>query len=205
MKKGVRNTRPSNTQAVSKFAGCTSGRLDTRCIMQRQSGYEYPNITGIQLQRRGHSDRPGRHITPVPKNASTSPAPIMNVIFLNIMSENKTRLQVGMCLIVKELMAVVNSPDKLTCCISRYLQEGEHDHDFPMLFYKTFTQMRPRMTRKIGNNVTQRQNDNPIGGIISTTPRPIIVLPDQAIAVITTSRYPWLDSHFMKIISKFIC
>ena len=55
------------------------------------------------------------------------------------------------------------------------------------------------MTRKIGNTATQRQNDNPIGGIISTTPRPIIVLPDHAIAVITTSRYPWLDSHFIKI------
>ena len=58
------------------------------------------------------------------------------------------------------------------------------------------------ITRKIGNTATQRQNDNPIGGIISTTPRPIIVLPDHAIAVITTSRYPWLDSHFIKIIAN---
>ena len=58
------------------------------------------------------------------------------------------------------------------------------------------------MTRKIGSTAIQRQNDNPMGGIISTTPRPIIVLPDHAIAVITISRYPWLDSHFMKIIAN---
>ena len=55
------------------------------------------------------------------------------------------------------------------------------------------------MTRNMGNTATQRQKDNPTGGIISTTPRPMIVLPDHAMAVITISRYPWLDSHFINI------